>query len=188
MKSKLLLFFSTLLAFITSAPLLSAEDAAVPAQPGAVTGQVSSWEKPATAPVQGTSAVSPSSVVASGELAGGEKVEITELKRTSGDTVTLKFKLINTGNDELSVGPLGDGDWYNWDLARIFLLDLPNKKKYFVLRDSENQALCSKGTSKIKPGAQLALWAKFPAPPTTVDKITVEIPGAAPFEDLTISN
>ncbi len=149
----------------------------------------SSWEQPAApAPGTATAPAQARAIVATGDLAEGGTVEITELKRTSGDTVTLKFTVKNTGAEELNLGPFGEGDWYNWDLAKIYLLDLPNKKKYFVLKDSEKQPLTSRGKSKLKPGAQIALWAKFPAPPTSVGKVTVEIPTSAPFEDLPITN
>lgn len=176
-------FFSHFL-FLAPLLLLQASPVLGEESPAAAS---SSWEKTPASLAQSTTPALPAAVVATGELADGEKLEITEVKRTSGDTVTLKLKITNTGSDELNLGTLGDGDWYNWNLAKVFLLDLPNKKKYFVLRDSEEQPLTSKGKTKLKPGAQISLWAKFPAPPSGVEKITVEVPSAAPFEDLPIA-
>ena len=132
-----------ILILLTHIQPLSAEQPTVPGEAVALQGQVSSWEKPAAHAVAPDSNSKTSNVIATGELAGGETIEITELKRTSGDTVTLKFALTNTGSEELPLSTLGDGDRYNWNLTRIYLLDLPNKKKYFILRDSEKQPLCS---------------------------------------------
>ena len=143
----------------------------------------SSWEKAAPPPVAGPSK---DQVIAEGELATGESVKITQLKRTSGDTITLKFVVRNVVSGDTPVEVFG-GDWYSWDLRNVFLLDVPNKKKYFILKDSAGQALSSRGNSRIKPGEQRTLWAKFPAPPATVSSITVEIPTAAPFDDLPIT-
>lgn len=171
------------LAFIANVPLVAEESND---GTGVQSQQIeSSWEKPSHI---NKGEVSPAAAIASGDLPRGEKIDIVELRRTSGDTVTLKFKVHNTSNDELSLGTFGDGDWYNWNLAKVHLLDLTNKKKYFVLRDSESQPLTSKGKTKLKPGEQLTLWAKFPAPPSSVTAITVEIPEALPFEDLPIGN
>lgn len=101
--------------------------------------------------------------------------------------MTLKFVVNNTGSEELDLGAFG-GDWYSWNLTKVYLLDLQNKKKYFILTDSEKQPLSSRGGKKLQAGAKISLWAKFPAPPASVTKITVEVPNTAPFEDLVITN
>ncbi len=145
----------------------------------------SSWEKPVTPPAAVSSAATQINVIAEGELATGESVKITELKRSSGDTVTLKFVISNTTSEETPIEVFG-GDWYNWDMRNVFLLDVPNKKKYFTLKDGEGNTVSSRGKGRIKPGEQRTFWAKFPAPPVSVSSVSVEIPTAAPFDDLPI--
>ena len=70
----------------------------------------------------------------------------------------------------------------------IFLVDVPGKKKYLVVRDSENHCLCSRGIERnLGPNASLAFWAKFPVPPDSVQKIGIVVPHFAPMDDVPIS-
>jgi hypothetical protein len=149
---------------------------------------------PAPQPTQTTASAAPTS----GAIAGtdGEKsathIDITELKRTSGGTVNLKLVLSNNSDKELNVygGWMGDNqvskDSYR-DISGIHLLDPANKKKYFVVTDSERSCVCSKNIEDLKPGQKVNLWAKFPAPPPEVTKVTIEIPHFQPMDDVPIS-
>jgi hypothetical protein len=56
-----------------------------------------------------------------------------------------------------------------------------------VVRDAEGKCLSSRGLGKIEPGSRMNLWAKFPAPPDSVEKITVVIPHFIPMDDVPIS-
>jgi hypothetical protein len=72
-----------------------------------------------------------------------------------------------------------------------YLVDSSNKKKYLVIKDSSGQPLAGShggsGSIKIGAGQTITTWAKFPAPPESVQKVTIYIPGMAPFEDIPIS-
>ncbi|RIL08479.1 MAG: hypothetical protein DCC75_08760 [Proteobacteria bacterium] len=113
--------------------------------------------------------------------------EITELKRTSGETVTLKFTIINNSGKDLDFGyNFGESsitDDYN-SVGGVHLIDPQNKKKYFVVRDTAGKCLCSKGLKGVPTGSKTNLWAKFPAPPVSVSKISVEIPHFIPMDDV----
>jgi hypothetical protein len=61
------------------------------------------------------------------------------------------------------------------------------KKKYFVVRDTENHCLCSRGVNDIDVKSRANLWAKFPAPPDDVQKIGVVIAHFSPLDDVPIS-
>jgi Cytochrome oxidase complex assembly protein 1 len=119
----------------------------------------------------------------------GTRAVITDLKR-GGSTVTLKFTIYNDSNDFLNTGSRFDGSGYKSNGYRSFsglhLIDSVSKKKYFVAADSENNCLCSEHVDDIKAKTQVSLWAKFPAPPDNVQKITVEIPHFIPIEDVPI--
>ena len=128
---------------------------------------------------------------ADGEKAGTH-IDITELKRTSGGTLNLKLVLSNNGSDKLSVY----GDWLGdsqvsrnsyRDISGIHLLDPVNKKKYFVVTDAEKSCVCSKNIEDVAAGGKTSLWAKFPAPPPEVTKVTIEIPHFQPIDDVPIS-
>jgi hypothetical protein len=120
------------------------------------------------------------------------RLEVTELKRTSGDTLTLKFTIINDSSEDMdfSYNFVEQGKYENHDFATVGgvnLVDAAGKKKYLVLRDSENKCLCSRNLKTVKPGSSAKLYAKFPAPPESVEKITVEIPHFIPMDDVPIS-
>lgn len=120
------------------------------------------------------------------------RVEVTELKRTSGNTVTLKFTIINDSSEDMNfsydfgeAGQYETGDFNS--IGGVNLVDAAGKKKYLVLRDSNGKCVCSRDLKSIKPGARAKLYAKFPAPPEEVEKITIEIPHFIPMDDVPIS-
>lgn len=115
-------------------------------------------------------------------------VDITELKRTGGDTLTLKFTMSNGSSKNIDFNyNFGDGTNDFNTIGATHLLDVTNKKKYFVVRDSNGKCTCSYDQSSLTPGAKRNLWAKFPAPPANVSKITVAIPHFIPVDDVPIS-
>lgn len=125
-----------------------------------------------------------SKALASEEFLQGIRVDISELKRTSGGTLTLKFAVVNdtTQDHSFDLVPLVA------HVSGISLLDLQNKKKYLVMTDSEGRCVCSGFDGlTLKPGDHSTFWAKFQAPPEQVTKITVQMPGMPPFEDVVIA-
>lgn len=127
---------------------------------------------------------------AEGEKAG-TRVDITELKRSSDNTLTLKFAMINDGTEPISFSyNYGDSDHSVKDfnsIGGVTLVDGVNKKKYFVVRDSENNCVCSRGLKDIAAKSRSNVWAKFPAPPDDVQKISIVIPHFGPLDDVAIS-
>jgi hypothetical protein len=118
----------------------------------------------------------------------GLKIVINELKRTS-NTVTLKFTVYNGTDSKFSSQGVFDGDEYHRyrHLGGVHLIDTQSKKKYFVVTDSDGKVLSSTDFPDIAARSQIMVWAKFPAPPDDVQKITVEIPHFIPLEDVPIS-
>jgi len=55
------------------------------------------------------------------------------------------------------------------------------------VRDTAGTCVCSRDIGNISAGSQLLLWAKFPAPPDDVQKITVVFPHFPPIEDVPIT-
>lgn len=115
----------------------------------------------------------------------GITVAIQELKRSS-NTLTLKIAIINQSKNDFAFGyNFGEGNEFG-SIGGIHLIDAANKKKYFVVRDTDGACACSRGITNIFVGSQSVLWAKFPAPPDDVQKITVEIPHFPPLEDVPV--
>lgn len=109
--------------------------------------------------------------------AGAEtRVELMELKRTGGDTVTMKAVIVNDSTKAFNAG--------SWSHA--YLLDTDNKKKLTVARDEKRHWLGSHVPS-VRPHSKGEIWAKFAAPPESVQKVTVVIPKFSPMEDIDIS-
>lgn len=128
-------------------------------------------------------------VLASGDGEhAGARVEVHELKRSSGGTLTLKFSIVNDSEEIFKVGySLGNGSTTDMgSLGGAHLTDPVEKKKYLVVRDSENQCLCSRNVKDIRRG-RAVLWAKFPAPPVGTERVTVVIPHFMPMDDVSIS-
>jgi hypothetical protein len=131
--------------------------------------------------------VKPALATADGEYPG-LRVEIQELKRTSGDTVTLKFAMINDSDKGLGFGSSfvekGKDSADYGGISGVYLADPIGKKQYFVLRDEKGQCLCSRSIPTIADKSRANLWAKFPAPPADVQKVTIVIPHFTPMEDV----
>jgi hypothetical protein len=130
-----------------------------------------------------------SSVLASADgQQAGTRIDITKLKRSSGGTVTLDYVLVNDSDATLNTSSLlrdERGPYRSSD--GIALIDAAGKKKYLVIRDSDNKCLCSTDIEDVKPKSRVNLWAKFPAPPEDVKEISIAIPHFQPMDDVPIS-
>lgn len=174
-------------AALTQPDAAPATDATTPTPtPAAETGAETSAPAEAATP----QAASSNAGLGSGDgEQDGTRVVITNLRR-GGSTVTLKFTIYNDSNAELRTGMRFKADGYQENGGRSFsgihLIDSVSKKKYFVAADSDGNCLCSEHVDDIKPKTKASLWAKFPAPPDNVQKITVEIPHFVPIDDVPI--
>ena len=146
----------------------------------------------AAAPTASPATPTPPTVLGTGDYeVSGVEVTLLELKRTSGDTLTARWRYRNA-NAEQKALTKGTGWTDSWALSmESYLVDSSNKKKYLVIKDSSGQPLAGShggsGSIKIGAGQTITTWAKFPAPPESVQKVTIYIPGMAPFEDIPIS-
>ncbi|HYU99714.1 MAG TPA: hypothetical protein VE977_12860 [Pyrinomonadaceae bacterium] len=65
------------------------------------------------------------------------------------------------------------------------------EKKYTALKDEKGSFNAAKRIQfnfgiGLAPKETVSTWAKFPAPPADVDKVTLYLPGAPPIEDVAI--
>ena len=164
--------------------------AAPTAAPPPVTTTTAAPATTSTPPAASTAAPADAIATADGETSG-VTASVKELKRTSGGTISLKFTITNGSAKDFDFGyHLGDKDHDVTDFASIGgvqLIDPVGKKKYFVARDSENKCVCSSKLKDLKAGDSINLWAKFPAPPEDVAKISIIIPRFSPMDDVPIS-
>ena len=117
----------------------------------------------------------------------GIRVDVQELKRDSGGTLTLRFAIVNdtdkSWGDTCAFRESGSEGCKT--ISGVHLLDAANKKKYLVVRDAQGKCVC--GTiESIAAKSSRNMWAKFPAPPDSVTKISVIIPNFMPLDDVPI--
>ena len=101
----------------------------------------------------------------------------------------LRFTMINDADQQLNFG-YDFGDRSTRDFANIggvHLIDAVGKKKYLVVRDSQDQCDCSRNLKDLAPKSRVNLWARFPAPPDNVEKVTVVVPHFSPMDDVALS-
>jgi hypothetical protein len=119
----------------------------------------------------------------------GMQVVIKSLKRNEGDTVTLRFQVMNKSDREFSRG-CDVRDLKEHDdcgvLSGVYLLDQSNKKKYLVVRDSDGKCICAI-LERIDKSKSQNLWVTFPAPPAATLKMTVVVPTFEPIDGVPIA-
>lgn len=175
---------------VSEAPAASeaADSAAVTAAPAGATPTADAAANiPAPAPAPTAQVVIAST---DGEKAG-LRIEVTELKRASGDTLSLKFALINDTDEPFGINSnyLGEGGIHHdyASVGAVHLVDAAGKKKYMVVRDSEKVCVCSKDVKAIPARSRANLWAKYPAPPVGTTTVNIVVPHFGPMDDVPIS-
>lgn len=149
---------------------------------------------PATATTAATTpqvGATPNAIATADGEKSGLRVDIVELKRSSGGTVMMKFTLVNNSKEDVGFGGhwLGDsavGDTDYRAVGAVHLIDPVGKKKYFVMRDAEQKCVCSRDLGSVAAGEKTNLWAKFPAPPADVQKVSIVVPHFTPMDDVPI--
>lgn len=143
-------------------------------------------EASATQPSKAATTAEGPAIATSGDptsTAGG--IEITSLKRDSGQLVTLRFFLVNKGTKDVTMS-LGDSTGAR-DVSGVYLVDPDGLKKYLTVQDAQAKCLCSTNLFNLKPGDRLNLFATFPAPPPEVKTVTVVVPSFQPLNDVPLS-
>lgn len=122
-----------------------------------------------------------------GEVAG-TRIDVKDLKRGGDGTVMLRFTVFNDGDKALNLNELMKADrtedWHSVD--GVYLLDSAGKKKYLVIRDSDQHCICSRHLADLPAKSSGNFWAKFPAPPDTVEKIGIVVPHFIPMDNVAL--
>lgn len=125
--------------------------------------------------------------------AGGVDLVLLEVKRTTGNVLSVKWEYRNKTNlrKQLTNQSTGWVDPYRLALD-AYVLDNVNRVKHEVMRDSDQHPIAGRHAGQnerifVGPKKTLSTWAKFEAPPENIEKVTISIPGAPPFEDVPIS-
>jgi hypothetical protein len=89
---------------------------------------------------------------------GKVRLEILSLKRTEGDTVTLRFQIVNESNDRFFV-----------TIPNMRLIDIAGRRFY-------NPGIMS-GSCSAQIGEKMPCYAVFAAPPPSTKTLTVQFYG-----------
>ena len=125
--------------------------------------------------------------------AGGVDLVLLEVKRTTGNVLSVKWEYRNKTNRKVQLTKQSTGWIDPYRLASdAYVLDNVNRVKHEVMVDSDKHPIAGKHAGQnefifVGPKKTLSTWAKFEAPPEDVEKVTISIPGAPPFEDVPIS-
>jgi len=112
-------------------------------------------------------------------------VRITGVARSGPEVLEVAFALVNPGAVSAAPPPgpgtrPGGEEW----LAAAYLIDEARGKRFYVMRDAEGRPKCTAAMAQIGPGGRQAMSARFPAPGGEAGRITVVVPGVAPFRGI----
>ncbi|MEU2384441.1 hypothetical protein ABZ606_07215 [Streptomyces sp. NPDC012461] len=117
------------------------------------------------------------------ELRGvdGLLLQITNAQRDGGGFVTVNGTLKNDGAKRVTVPGAVRGNEteiirHGMSLGGATLVDGKDKKRYYVLRDTDGRPLTTTGFSSLKPGESIAVFIQFPSPPTSTSEVTFQLP------------
>lgn len=117
--------------------------------------------------------------------AGGLELVIHTAARDQGGFLTVTGTLKNPTSEMLEA-PL---EWNGEELqvkktgpsfAGATLIDKTDKKRYYVLRDTEGYPLTTTGVTSVKAGESIVVFAQFPAPPATTTQVEFQLPKMSP--------
>lgn len=117
--------------------------------------------------------------------AGGFELVIHSAARDQGGFLTVTGTLKNPTSGTLDA-PL---EWNGEELqvkktgpsfAGATLIDKTDKKRYYVLRDTEGFPLTTTGVTTVKAGESIVIFAQFPAPPATTTQVEFQLPKMSP--------
>ncbi len=181
------------IAFMACSKQGSAPPSAKPAAPPVAVATIPAGSAaiPASSPSAAPAVPQDKTIATADGETPGVRIEVTEFKRTSGGTVSLKFSMVNDSDKVVAFGytfadPAHDIKDVG-GIGGVHLIDPVGKKKYFVARDSENSCVCSQKIKDIAPGSRANLWAKFPSPPDEVQQVSIVMPHFSPMDDVPLS-
>ncbi|WP_405654132.1 hypothetical protein [Streptomyces sp. NBC_00019] len=118
------------------------------------------------------------------ELAGRNglvlAITVAERDRAAG-YLTVRGDLTNTGPKTTAVpaelrGNETDVLRTGSSLAGATVVDFAARKRYYVLRDTDDRPLTTTGLSTLEPGESTRVFMQFPAPPPSASRVGFHLP------------
>jgi hypothetical protein len=109
-----------------------------------------------------------------------------------GDAPYAAFNLDWTWGE---AGFVGVGNALTFDVSGFYLVDPEGRKKHLVLRDTSKQCLCTAGIlhsgtelKGVETGQETTRFAKFPATPASVSRLSVAVPHFPALDNVPLSS
>ncbi len=119
---------------------------------------------------------------------GALETTLLEVRRSGPDTLVVRWRYHNRSSERQAI--VDQGSELHDAFEAAFLVDSVSKAKLLVLRDAQDRVVggveLGPVSLELEPEQSVTLWAKFPAPPPRVRTVTVQVPGAPPFEGVAI--
>ncbi|MFD9541617.1 hypothetical protein [Streptomyces sp. NPDC060022] len=112
----------------------------------------------------------------------GIEMVVYSAKRDSGGFLTISGDFKNPSSEDYTTPVVWSGQeeavkGAGPSLAAMTLVDSVGKKRYYVLRDTDNRPLTTSNyTSSIESGKSLNFFAQFPSPPNSTSKVDLQFP------------
>ncbi|MET7568161.1 hypothetical protein ABZT04_06605 [Streptomyces sp. NPDC005492] len=111
----------------------------------------------------------------------GLLLQITSAARDSGGFITVNGIMKNDGDKSVVIPVALRGDeteilQHGTSLGGATLVDSKEKKRYYVLRDTDGRPLTTTDFGTLDAGQTLPVFMQFPAPPSTTSEVTLQLP------------
>ncbi|GGP89276.1 hypothetical protein [Streptomyces roseolilacinus] len=122
-----------------------------------------------------------SATLATIDGSNGLRIVIHSAVREEGGFLTVNGTLKNTTSKLVVTPPQWSGQEIQVQktgpsLAGVTLVDKVEKKRYYVLRDTEGYPLTTTGINSMQANQEVSVFAQFPAPPATVTQVDIQFP------------
>lgn len=166
----------------TPSPALAADAPSqqpAPSDPSVAMAAVPQPTAPDPAPAADPAQAKPGAVIASAQYANDPNLrcDLLEVKRVSGGALLARWRFVNTGTKSVNYD-------FSWD--DIYYIDPAGNKKYANLT-IDGKRILDVWWGTLPPGEQRINWVKYPAPPATSKRISLNVPKFQPFEDVPVS-
>ncbi len=150
------------------------------AQSSTTSTSAASTTQASTTPTPAPAAAAQAAPIGSATYSGNPDIraDLLEVRRVSGGALLVKWRTVNAGSQTAN---------YNFDWADLYYIDPAENKKYSMLTDTEGKNIVDVFWGNLEAGQQRGNWAKFPAPPVTSTKISINLPKFPPFEDVVVA-
>ncbi|MEU1369708.1 hypothetical protein ABZ454_26725 [Streptomyces sp. NPDC005803] len=125
--------------------------------------------------------VDPNAKLAEAKGQGGLTLVINQVKRDTGGFITVQGEIKNDGDQSKNTA-----GWAGAESAVVAknpnsvagatLVDKVGKKRYYILRDTDSNCLCTTGIVPLQPGKSTPVFMQFPAPPETSTEVDFTLP------------